>query len=157
MATKRRSTKRSGSKTVKRKSTSKTTRSTRRPRRKSASKSKRSRSVSRSRSATRRRRSGSKRKPSAYNLFVKARINKLRRQNPNLAPTDYLSMAAKQWRQHKRDKGLTGGDGDYDYQYGGAKRRRTAKKSTTTKRKRKSSSGSKSARKTTRRKSTRKN
>lgn len=42
-----------------------------------------------------------KRKPTAYQLFVKAEIAKLKKANPEMKQTDLISKAAKKWQESK--------------------------------------------------------
>lgn len=42
--------------------------------------------------------SASKRKPSAYQMFVKVEIAKLKKSNPDMKQTDLITQAAKSWK-----------------------------------------------------------
>ncbi len=43
--------------------------------------------------------STTKRKPSAYNLFVKDALSKIKKENPGIEHKDAWTMAAEMWRE----------------------------------------------------------
>jgi hypothetical protein len=43
------------------------------------------------------------RPPTAYNLFVKAKMEEIKSQNPDLKNTELMAKAAQCWKQHKLD------------------------------------------------------
>jgi hypothetical protein len=57
--------------------------------------------------ATRKRTSttGEKKPPSAYNLFIKAEIEKIKAEGvEGVDPKDYMKMAAQRWKAHKEQQ-----------------------------------------------------
>ncbi len=49
--------------------------------------------------------SGEKKPPSAYNLFVKAEIEKIKAEGlPDVDPKDYMRIAAQRWKVSKENK-----------------------------------------------------
>ena len=49
-------------------------------------------------------RDGPKRAPTAYNIFIKDTMSKLKNENPELKNKDLLGKAAKLWNEHKENK-----------------------------------------------------
>ncbi len=45
--------------------------------------------------------SRAKRAPSAYNLFMKTEVPKVKKKNPNMSHTDAFTAAAKRWGKQK--------------------------------------------------------
>lgn len=44
---------------------------------------------------------GVKKEPSAYNIFVKEEIAKIKKENPDVDNKQFMSMAAARWKDHK--------------------------------------------------------
>lgn len=45
-----------------------------------------------------------KKQPSAYNIFIRDEIAKIRGENPSgVAPNEYMKMAAERWKTHKEN------------------------------------------------------
>lgn len=44
-----------------------------------------------------------KRKPSSYNLFIKDKMQEIKKENPTKDNKEIMSMAASMWKQHKID------------------------------------------------------
>lgn len=49
--------------------------------------------------------SGEKKPPSAYNIFIRDEIAKIKVENPSgVAPNEYMRMAAERWKAHKENQ-----------------------------------------------------
>jgi len=45
--------------------------------------------------------SGEKKPPSVYNLFIKEEIARIKLENLNVPPNEYMKIAAERWKLHK--------------------------------------------------------
>lgn len=55
---------------------------------------------------TKKKSSGVKKEPSAYNIFVKEEIARIKEKNPNIDHKKFMSMAAEKWKEHKEKNNL---------------------------------------------------
>lgn len=44
---------------------------------------------------------GEKKAPSAYNIFIRDEIARIKKETPNVNNTEFMSIAASRWREHK--------------------------------------------------------
>ena len=50
-----------------------------------------------------------KKAPSAYNIFIKEEINKIKNEGlPNVDPKDFMKIAANRWQEHKEKMSVIG-------------------------------------------------
>jgi hypothetical protein len=55
---------------------------------------------------TKKKSSGVKKEPSAYNIFVKEEIARIKKEDPNVDNKQFMSIAAERWKAHKEKNNL---------------------------------------------------
>ncbi len=62
-------------------------------------------------SGKKKRTAAEKKPPSAYNIFIKEAIAKIREENPNVDNKQLMSLAAARWKEHKQASDDSGENG----------------------------------------------